>query len=224
VIGLRVLVAFACGADLVLTALLFQQVGRFFIPRYQMRALMAASMVVTGTIGLANIQHVHRSPNWFTWALAGAMIAKAAAMATLVHWYGTTEGQRHTALMLKSREEGITVPARTSLERRVDLTLLGLMAVGGIILFTLLVVGITASRTRQEEARTHAALCSFTSDLNQRIQDAKASHARTEVLIHAIHGPIFGIPHATIVTAANLQSATIQGQERTYKSLMGLHC
>ena len=76
-------------------------------------------------------------------------------------------------------------------------------------------VGVTASRSRQDEARTNAALCTFTGDLHQRDQtDGSCSLARSgEAVAHAIHGPILGVPHATVVTAIKVAGRqTIRGQ------------
>lgn len=233
--GLRILVAFACGVDLCLTGMLFQQVGRFFIPRWQMRGLMGTSMIVTAAIGLANLQHVHRSPTWSTWAIAVGTVGQAAFLAWLFQWYGSTEGRRHVAAMLESKQAG-QVAARTSVERRVDQLLVGVIAVFGIAMFTLLVIGASAYRTNQEQERTRSALCTYRGDLADRSAQAQASLATSTAYVFARYtsgplrgqlkrpGRIYGFPRSVIVAGLKTQQAAVHNQQRALRSLAGLHC
>ncbi len=223
-IWLRVLVAFACGVNLGLLALLFVQVGRFFIPRWLMRGLMATSMLVTATIGISNLQHVHRPLTWATWSIGVGIISQAALLAGIVHWYGSTAGRRHIDAMLESSRAG-RKSERTALEGRVDQLLFGLIAVLMIVLFTLLVIGVSSIATKQDQQRTHAALCTFTSDLAQRVNAGDESIKRSRAFLEANPEPVtLGITRATLVASVKAQELLVAGQKRTLASLAGLHC
>ncbi len=149
---------------------------------------------------------------------------EAALLAALVHWYGSTAGRRHIDAMLDSARADEQA-GRSSLERRVDQLLFGLIAVLMIVLFTLLVIGVSSIATKQDQQRTHSALCTFTDDLGQRVAAGDESIRRTRAYLAANPDPvILGVTRATIVSTLKAQQLLVKGQKGTLRSLAGLHC
>lgn len=221
----RWLVIFACYLNVGAMVLLFQRVGRFFVPSTWMRLLAVGNAVVMVAIAVIIGSHLGHAIAWKHALLAVGAVAELVALVGLWHWYGTTTGRAHAAWVLRREmvpspaDGAIDLPARV---RHLGVAMFALYTIALLVGLVVLVVVV----------RMHSALCSYRSDLGDRASAGQAQIERGHDYVFgnkAEHlpphpGVVFGLSHAQVL--ANLAAAqkTVDSQHRAYRSLRGLYC
>lgn len=204
---LRIYMVFASFASIGCLAAIYERIGHLFIPKKSVRLLMLGNCLIVGSIGYANIRNLHSPLMSVSYAIAAGILLELSALVSLWHWYGTREGRAHSARMIGSVANAHEDDDDT-IEHRLRVLSLGILALFGVLLFTLLVVAYTAVTNQR-------ALCSFKGDLQTRADQASK-------ILADHHGKVIHVYGITIDRAT--VAAQLANQEQTLRSLGSLRC
>lgn len=98
--ALRWTTIFMCLFNIGVLVALFEEVGKYFLPKIKMRLLMAANILSLFAIGLASYARLNEPVSWRIPLFLTAALLQLAALIRLHRWYGTEEGQSHKEKML----------------------------------------------------------------------------------------------------------------------------